>query len=117
MFSCYFLAMAKVRKSIGEYDLFLPLATNKGQKISPRVLNGIKQELIEEFGGVTDFRHHNEGHWRVGHVTFRDDIIIYRVLAEKPASARRFLKRLQRALEKELEQEEILIVERKVRQL
>src|SRR3954468_2256676 len=99
MNTCYGNSMARKQKTIGEYDLFLPLATNRGRRISPRTLAGIKQELIEEFGGVTDFRHHNEGHWRVGHVTFRDDILIYRVLGESPAQARRFLKRLQEVLE------------------
>jgi len=110
-------ATKKSPRTLVEYDLYLPLATNRGRRISSRTLAGIKQELIEEFGGVTDFRHYNEGHWRVGHVTFRDDILIYRVLGESRARARRFLKRLQAALEGELEQEEILIIERSVRQL
>ena len=43
-----------------------------------------------------------------------DDIVIYRVLAVKQHPARRFLMELKEELERDLRQQEILIVERKV---
>ena len=54
------------------------------------------------------------GAWKVGNVVFNDDIVIYRVLAAKQHPARRFLMDLQEELERELRQQEILIVEREV---
>jgi hypothetical protein len=53
----------------------------------------------------------------MGPVTFRDQIVIFRVLAGKVRSARRFFKALKQELKTELEQEEILVVERDVETL
>jgi hypothetical protein len=53
----------------------------------------------------------------MGDVTYRDEIVIYRVLASKPRAARRFLTRLKEDLMRKLRQEEILIVERAVGRL
>jgi hypothetical protein len=50
----------------------------------------------------------------MGDVTFRDEIVIFRVLASNARSARRFLRQLKERLKKELDQEQILIVERDV---
>jgi hypothetical protein len=45
-------------------------------------------------------------------VTYRDEIVIYRVFASKAVLARRFLLKLKEELKKDLGQEEILIVEK-----
>ena len=50
-------------------------------------------------------------------VTYRDEIVIYRVLATDASTAREFFLRLKERLKKELQQEEILIVERQVETL
>jgi hypothetical protein len=39
-------------------------------------------ELLERFEGLTFFPQPNEGFWRMGDVTYRDEIVIYRVLAK-----------------------------------
>ena len=50
-------------------------------------------------------------------VTYRDEIVIYRVLAAKSRIPRRFLSQLKEELKREFKQEEILIVERDVETL
>lgn len=100
-----------------EYDLFIPLFYNDGAPVEPRVFQQLQQRLLGEFGGVTFFSQPNKGVWRLGEVTFHDEIVIYRVLSDKAQRSRRFLVRLKKELLSRLKQEEILVVERKVRTL
>lgn len=100
-----------------EYDLFIPLRYNDGAPIEAEKLIHVRKRLVEHFGGLTNFRQSNEGFWRVGNVTFRDEIVIYRVLACKVKAAKRFLEQLKEELIVELRQEDVLIVGRKVRVL
>lgn len=97
-----------------EYDLFVPLFYNDGAPIEPAKFQDLQARLLDEFSGLTFFPQPNQGFWRMGEVTYRDEIVIYRVLAAKPRAARRFLTRLKEELKKSLRQEEILIVERSV---
>jgi hypothetical protein len=53
----------------------------------------------------------------VAGVTYRDAIVIYRVLTADAQEARRFLSALKERLKAELQQEDILIVERDVETL
>jgi hypothetical protein len=66
---------------------------------------------------VTYFPQPNEGLWRLGEVTYRDEIVIYRILTDKVRMARTFLRRLKSELEESFDQEVILIVERDVETL
>lgn len=104
-------------ESAYEFDLYLPLFRDDGSPMESSQLEGIKKTLVERFGGVTDFRHENEGRWKVGKSEFRDAILILRTLAaaDRGAEARPFFSALKERLKKELQQEEILIVERQVR--
>lgn len=97
-----------------EYDLFVPLFYNDGTPVEPVKFQDLQARLLDEFGGLTFFPQPNRGFWRMGEVTYLDEIVIYRVLAAKPGAARRFLKRLKEELKQSLRQEEILIVERSV---
>jgi hypothetical protein len=45
-------------------------------------------------------------------VTYRDEIVIYRVLTDRVRTARRFFARIKEDLKRDLDQEEILIVEK-----
>jgi hypothetical protein len=99
---------------VKEYDIFLPLFYNDGRPIEARKFQELQQTLLEQFHGLTFFPQPNQGFWRMGDVVYRDEIVIYRVLAARPQAARRFLARLKAALKKSLRQEEILIVERDV---
>ena len=59
----------------------------------------------------------NHGFWKMAGVTYRDEIVIYRVLATDVGSARSFLSVLKERLKHELRQEELLIIERDVAML
>ena len=97
-----------------EYDVFLPLRYNDGKPIEGRKFQQVQADLLDEFGGLTYFPQANQGFWKLGDVTYRDEIVIYRVLAAKTRSARRFLRQLKERLKIDFDQEEILIVERDV---
>ena len=47
-------------------------------------------------------------------MTYRDEIVIYRVISQDAAGSRAFLAGLKQSLKREFQQEEILIVEREV---
>jgi hypothetical protein len=53
----------------------------------------------------------------MGAVAFRDQVVIFRVLSANARRARRFFGVLKQELNTELEQEEILVVERDVETL
>jgi hypothetical protein len=76
-----------------------------------------QQQLLDQFGGLTFFPQPNEGFWTVAGITYRDAIVIYRVLTSDAQEARRFLSVLKERLKEELQQEDILIVERDVQTL
>jgi hypothetical protein len=97
-------------RTLFEYDVYFPVAGDNAVE----VLVQAKHELTDYFGGLTDFRHRSEGTWKMGGVTFHDDIVLLRVLGEDRQAARSFLQRLSRRLATMLDQEEILIVEREV---
>lgn len=100
-----------------EYDLFLPLYFNDGTPINPGVFKELRERLLDQFDGVTFFPQPNEGFWRMGEVTYRDEIIIFRVVTAAKGRARRFLRALKEELKRDLQQEEILIIERDVQSL
>jgi len=102
---------------VKEYDLFIPLYYNDGSPVEGRKLQRIQARLLEHFDGLTFFPQPNDGYWKLGDVTYRDEIVIYRVITAKVRSARKFFAQLKSDLKRELQQEEILIVERDVETL
>lgn len=100
-----------------EYDLFIPLYYNDGRPVEPQKFQNLQQQLLDQFGGLTFFPQANEGFWTMAGVTYRDEIVIYRVITSDEREARRFLSDLKEWLKAELQQEEILIVERNVETL
>ncbi|MEX0702443.1 MAG: hypothetical protein WD069_10145 [Planctomycetales bacterium] len=95
-----------------EYELFVPLRYNDGSTVESRKIERIGERLLDQFGGVTFFPQPNEGSWKMGHVTFHDEIVIFRVLTSNARVARRFFRQLKADLKEDLRQEEILIVEK-----
>lgn len=94
-----------------EYEIYLPI----GDREYPNDLTErYRRELIEFFGGLTDTRHPNKGLWRVGSVTIKDEILVWRVLSDRGEEGRAFLKALRERLERDMHQDEILIVARSV---
>jgi hypothetical protein len=99
---------------VKEYELYVPLTYNDGSAIEPEKLIRIRERMLEQFGNLTFFPQRNDGFWTMGGVTFRDRIVLYRVVSEKVRSARRFFRQLKEELKMDLKQEEIFIVERDV---
>ena len=100
-----------------EYDLFVPLYYNDGGAVEAEKFQALQEALLDHFGGLTFFPQPNKGFWRMGDVTYRDEIVIYRVIGSAEATSRRFLEDLKERLKADFEQEEILIVERDVETL
>jgi hypothetical protein len=97
-----------------EYDLYFPLSGKGTAKSATEELERVKKELTRFFGGVTDFRHRGEGSWKMGGVTFHDEVILLRVLGDDRDRARQFMQGIAGELKQSLDQEEVLIVERDV---
>jgi hypothetical protein len=102
---------------VKEYDLFIPLYYNDGRQVEPQKFQALQQQLFDRFGGLTFFPQPNEGFWTVAGITYRDAIVIYRVITSEAQEARRSLSTLKEQLKEALQQEEILIVEREVETL
>jgi hypothetical protein len=103
--------------SVKEYDIYLPLTYNDGSAVEGRKIERIGEMLLDQFGGVTFFPQANQGSWKMGDVVFKDRIVIFRVLTARTVSARRFLAKLKEKLQRDFEQEEILIVEKDAKRL
>lgn len=93
-----------------EYEIYIPLSYNNGSSVEPKKIERIGEQLLEHFDGLTYFPQRNQGVWKMGPVTFRDEIVIFRVLTDKVRAANRFLKQFKEELKRDLKQEEILIV-------
>lgn len=100
-----------------EYDLYVPLTYNDGSPVEGRKIRRIGNLLLGQFEGVTFFPQANQGFWKMGEVVFKDEIVVFRVLTGKVRSARRFFIKLKEKLKIDLEQEEILIVEKDAKRL
>ncbi|MEK7686136.1 MAG: hypothetical protein AAB466_12005 [Verrucomicrobiota bacterium] len=97
-----------------EYDIFIPLYDNHGTAIESARFQDLQARLLEQFDGLTYFPQPNQGFWKFGNVTYRDEIVIYRVISTDPAGSRDFLAGLKEHLKRAFRQEEILIIEREI---
>ncbi len=100
-----------------EYDIFVPLNYNDGSPVEAEKLQLLQEDLLDQFEGVTFFPQPNRGFWKMAGITYRDEIVIYRVITSADEQARRFFAGLKERLKADFEQEEILIVERDVETL
>ena len=97
-----------------EYEVYVPLNDNDGRPIAPEKLRWLKRRLVLEFGGLTYFPQENEGVWKVGAFTFRDKVVILRVLSNDVEKAEAFLTALKEDVRREWQQADVLIVSREV---
>jgi inorganic pyrophosphatase len=105
------------RQEALEYDIFVPQVQASGQRYTEAVTRGIKEEITTFFGGITDTRYTQEGLWKVGGMTIRDELVIWRVLSDKGAAGDAFMQDIRKRLEEALQQELILVVRRRVETL
>jgi len=99
---------------VKEYDIFLPLFYNDGSPIESRKYQELQELLLEQFDGLTYFPQPNQGYWRFGDITYRDEIVIYRVISQDSSASREYLGKLKERLKREFQQHEILIIEREI---
>ena len=101
-----------------EYEIYLPTKHNDGAPVDPAHIERIEQELARKFGGYTHLKQRSKGLWRMGGVTFMDEVTIVRViddgLAPFPGSDPFDMPAFKRELEELLQQESVLIVAREV---
>jgi hypothetical protein len=100
-----------------EYELYVPLCDNDGREIDPALLNSLKVRLRDQFGGFTYFPQEGEGEWKTGGQTFRDRIVILRVLTSEDASTRDWFCTLKSELLHQYSQSDFLITSKKVEKL
>ena len=98
-----------------EYDFYIPLFANDGTRISSRKLTRLKKQLTTEFGGLTYFPQQNEGLWKLGRITFRDQIVILRVIVNGSKRTKSTIQRLKSTIKKDWRQADVLIIERSVK--
>jgi hypothetical protein len=99
---------------VKEYDIFVPLFYNNGSPIESTKFQALQGWLLERFDGLTYFPQANQGFWKFGNITYRDEIVIYRVISQDSAASREFLGKLKENLKREFQQLDILIIEREV---
>ncbi len=97
-----------------EYDIFVPLYYNNGSPIESTKLQELQDGLLERFEGLTYFPQANQGFWKFGDITYRDEIVIYRVISQDSSASREYLTKLKEHLKQEFQQLDILIIEREV---
>src|SRR3954471_13218854 len=98
-----------------EFEVYVPLLYNDGRLIEPQKLNRLKARLVEAFGGLTHFLQENEGLWKIGNFTYRDKIVILRVLSADIPKAHEYFSSLKHEMLQDWGQEDVLIIEREVR--
>ncbi len=94
------------------HDIYVPSLQNDGTPVPGIVKDQVKTSLINAFGGFTELKPRCEGEWRMGGVTFREAVAIYRVLADGKNGLD--MANFKRNLECVLKQEKVLIVGRDV---
>src|SRR5262249_26388479 len=105
-------AAEKQVERVNEYDLYVPVRYTDGSPVEPEKLGLLRRRLIEHFGGLVEIHHRIEGSCLIGHVAFRDELVVYRVLSARKDQAWCFLLQLKEELKADLKQEQILIVAR-----
>jgi len=87
---------------------------NNGSPIEPAKFQDLQTRLLERFEGLVYFPQANQGFWKFGETTYRDEIVIYRVLSQDSPGSRECLSGLKEHLKREFDQLDILIIERDV---
>ena len=89
-------------------QILLPLNDSEGRRFPAQSFERLAHELTEKFGGATSFtRSPAEGRWKSGQATERDDIAVIEVMAETVDRA--WWAELRRRLEREFDQDEVVI--------
>ena len=96
-----------------EFEIYLPTSMNDGTPVDPKVIERIKETLAKAFGGYTHLNQRSDGVWRIGGVTFRDEVTIVRLLDD--GSAKFDWPAFKKEIETTLRQDAVLIISRDVK--
>lgn len=90
-------------------EIFLPLNDNEGRKQPVELFTQVRQELVDQFGGLTAFtRSPAKGLWEnEGNDRHEDDIVIYEVMTEEVDPG--WWRNYKAELERRFQQEELMI--------
>lgn len=89
-------------------EIFVPLFRGDGQPVENNYLADLERQLTERFGGVTAFtRAPARGRWSDGGRVETDEVVIYEVMVE--TLDRPWWAELRQRLERELDQQKVLI--------
>lgn len=67
------------------YEVLLPLQFNDGRDVPPDWLAEAVLEIVDHFGAASYETQKVEGHWRIGGVAYRDNLV--KVVVDVPDSA------------------------------
>jgi hypothetical protein len=97
--------------------LLIPLADNEHQPFPPSHFTQLREELIEQFGGLTAYtRSPAEGTWSPDDDSRdRDEIVVYEVMTE--SLDRDWWSRYRKTLERRFRQDDIVIRSQTVERL
>lgn len=90
-------------------QIFLPVYDNDGKKFSTADFLGLRDELVDRFGGITAYtRSPAHGLWQPEEgKTVGDDLVIYEVMAKE--LDRTWWEQYKHALEQRFRQEEVIL--------
>ena len=90
-------------------EIFLPLRDNDGRRFGRELYAGVRERLVERFGGLTAFtRSPAEGLWEAEEgERSRDEIVIFEVMADR--LDRDWWRGFRQELEERFRQDEIVI--------
>jgi len=98
-----------------EFEVYVPLLYNDGRPVETEKIARLKKRLVDAFGGLTHFPQENEGLWKIGNFTYRDKIVILRVMSADVGKAHRFFAALKQEMLHDWGQEDVLIIEREIK--
>jgi len=100
-------------KAARRYDIFLPITYNDGTPIEDAKFDGLEQELLTRYRGVTFLRREFplKGVWQGNMRLYYDSIILITILDFRRGGSPAYIKRLKSQLLDQFAQEEILITE------
>lgn len=89
-------------------QILLPTRDNQGEPFAAERLAWLRQELVDQFGGLTAYtRAPAQGHWQDKGATQIDDIVVLEVMLDE--LDRGWWRKLRKKLEAVLEQKEMII--------
>lgn len=97
-------------------EILLPLRDNQGRAFDPALLAGVREALVEKFGGLTAFsRSPAEGLWEEGGERSRDEVIVIEVMSDY--LDRDWWRRFRERLERDFRQKEVVVRARQAERL